>query len=309
MCIAILKTKKGKITDEALRNSFRSNPDGAGIAYTIDGKLMVEKGIFSAQELIEKVRAAEKVCDGAMLIHCRIGTSGEKTAYNTHPFIVNDKVCLIHNGVLDIDVPDNSKENDTQIFIKRFLSKVRPYDLMHNKSIHRMIEELIGKSNKFVLLDNKGYYKILNEKAGHWKDNVWYSNSTYQSSGFSYKWWRGYDGYGYGHTSWNRPYDSYEDEDIEDYGITVTDDATYYELEDAIFNLKEEEILRIGELPLYCWDTQEVISIDEYEDGYNELNCDYLENINVQLYDEYLDMYYELVDQQEATKDQLRLFA
>ena len=46
MCIAIVKTKDGTITDDMLRTSFRHNPNGAGIAYTKDGELIIIKGIF-----------------------------------------------------------------------------------------------------------------------------------------------------------------------------------------------------------------------------------------------------------------------
>ena len=123
MCIAILKTKKGNITDEQLKNSFISNSDGAGIAYTIKGKLIIEKGIVNVDKFIKAVRNAEKKCDSNMLIHCRIGTSGYKDKNNTHPFKVTNNVCLIHNGILDVDVPKNSNINDTQIFINDYMKE------------------------------------------------------------------------------------------------------------------------------------------------------------------------------------------
>ena len=179
MCIAILKTKKGIITDSALRNSFISNPDGSGIAYTVNNQLIIEKGIFDIDEFVNAVRKAEKICDNNMLIHCRIGTSGSKNELNTHPFYVNDDVCLMHNGILDISVPSYSKINDTQIYINRYLKGLNKSMLMHSKNLHKLIENSIGKRNKFVLMDNKGYYKILNEKAGQWENNVWYSNTSY----------------------------------------------------------------------------------------------------------------------------------
>lgn len=179
MCIAILKTKKGVITDSALRNSFINNSDGSGIAYTKDNQLIIEKGIFDIDEFINVVRKAEKICDNNLLIHCRIGTSGNKDELNTHPFYINNNVCLMHNGILDINVPRDSRINDTQIYINRYLKELNKNVLMHNKSLHRLIESSIGKRNKFVLMDNKGHYKILNEKAGQWENDVWYSNTTY----------------------------------------------------------------------------------------------------------------------------------
>ena len=179
MCIAILKRKNGTITDDALRESFRYNADGAGIAYTKDKKLIIIKGIFNAEVFVQKVREIEAICDNNMLIHCRIGTSGLKDASNTHPFVVNEDVALIHNGILDVKVPKGSPKNDTQLFIENYLNGIDKHTLMHNKAIHGLIEKCIGHNNKFVLLDNNGFYKIINEDAGHWKDNVWYSNYSY----------------------------------------------------------------------------------------------------------------------------------
>ena len=52
MCIAILKTKDGVITDQQLRNCFQNNNDGAGIAYTVNKHIIVRKGIFNEDEFI-----------------------------------------------------------------------------------------------------------------------------------------------------------------------------------------------------------------------------------------------------------------
>ena len=82
MCIAILKTKDGNITDEQLLNCFDNNPDGAGLAYTKDNKIIVVKGIFEATQFVEEYHKAVAEADGAMLVHCRIGTSGFKDYTN-----------------------------------------------------------------------------------------------------------------------------------------------------------------------------------------------------------------------------------
>jgi predicted glutamine amidotransferase len=266
MCIAILKTKKGIITDNELRNSFNSNPDGAGIAYTVNKKLIIEKGIFDVNEFIIKVRNAENICDNNMLIHCRIGTSGIKDERNTHPFYVNDNVCLIHNGVLDIEVPKGSDINDTQIFIKKFMKDIKANDLMHNKCVQELIAKTIDTRNKFVLLDNKGYYKIINEKAGHWKNDVWFSNSSYEDWGFKRTYITSKP-----YTSWIDSW--YDDED----DFIEPEDAIYEEVLDYLYKITKDELISLGECPVFDRKTKLLYPLEEVElDMANEKELEYL---------------------------------
>lgn len=185
MCIAIVKKKNAKISDEYLKNCFEHNKDGAGIAYAHGGKLYVLKGIFDEEKFIKAVRQAEKISDGAMLIHCRIGTHGLKDKNNCHPHIVNNKCVLIHNGVLSVDMPLNSDESDTIWFIRKYL-KPLAYDFMKDDTLCELISMAIRTNNKFALLNNKGEYKIINEDSGHWEKDVWYSNYSYQSPKTTY---------------------------------------------------------------------------------------------------------------------------
>ena len=237
-----------------------------------------------------------------MLIHCRIGTSGVKTEYNTHPFMVNENVCLIHNGILDINVPKDSKKNDTQIFIDKYLSKINSKMLLHSDQLHKLIAEVIGKSNKFVLMDNKGYYKIINEKSGHWKNNVWYSNSSYEERTYLYRPYSSWDYDDYGYDSWEYINGKWVNVDEHKGGSVneVTDPYRFYDIENAIFSLKEEELLEIGDAPVYCQETGEIISLDAYsteENGYLDLSCDYLIDLSEHLYEEYMEIYDEVKEQ------------
>lgn len=181
MCIAIVKPKNTNISDEYLINCFENNPDGAGIAYTVDKKLYIVKGIFDVNVFIKAVREAEKIADNTILIHCRIGTSGLKDKNNCHPFVVNDNTVMIHNGILDIDVPKDSKISDTQIFVNEILKNM-DNKFIHNKGNKRLLEYAIGKNNKFAFLDNKGQFVIINEEQGSWEDGIWYSNDSYSYS-------------------------------------------------------------------------------------------------------------------------------
>ena len=286
MCIAIVKTKDGIISDKTLRNCFKNNPDGAGMAYTNNGDLYVIKGIFNEDEFIKTYHEVEAIADNNMLIHCRISTSGLIDVDNSHPHVVNDSTVLIHNGVLDIDVPKDSKKSDTVLFIEKYLSEL-PIDFTYNKQILKLIEDRIGKTNKFAFLNSNGDYAILNEDKGEWVNKVWYSNSSYD------------DNYGV-YTYASKYYDDYDYEDEMyryQYGMTreqfldclLTNDKTVIrDTEALIKSLTDEELLALGSTPII---DVEKIELRE-DDGWADLNEFYLFELDGELQDLYDMRYY-----------------
>ena len=248
MCIAIVKKKDAVITDEELKNCFENNPDGAGLAYTKDNTIYYIKGIFDVKTFIKAVREAENECDGAMLIHCRIGTSGLKDEENCHPHVVNNNCIMIHNGILDIDVPKGSKISDTVIFVNEIL-KPLPRDFMKDEGIMNMIEFTIGSSNKFCFLNAKGEYAIANEDMGEWRDGVWFSNHSYETKKVKYT-------YAYPYYNWGYSYeDDYEDEFR--HTSIILSQKEYEEIKNIIEKLTDQEMLEIGEEPIYdIWSKQ-----------------------------------------------------
>ena len=242
MCIAIVKPQGTEISDEYLENCFDNNGDGAGIAYAKDGKIYIVKGIFDKKQFIQEVRKAEKIAQGSMLIHCRIGTSGLKDKKNCHPHIVNDNLVMIHNGILDIDVPKNSKVSDTVIFIEKYLKKLSK-DFVKSEPIMQNNKKAIGDRNKFAFLNNKGEAFICNAKAGTVEGGIWYSNDTY-----SYNWDR---------------YDDFFDRSLEE------DTEVYGYFEEYIEFLEDEELEALGDYPLINKDSWELEPFDDekYEDA------------------------------------------
>ena len=215
MCIAIVKTKEGTITDEQLKNCFTRNKDGAGFAYPKDGEVVIEKGFFNFDAFLKRYREVEKDCDNNMLIHFRISTAGLVDKTNCHPHRINNKLVMIHNGVLHIDVPKNSKVSDTVLYCKRYLKQL-PKGFTHNDVIMEFMAEHIGDYNKFCFLDSTGYYRIVNEDAGDWVDGVWYSNGSYKAPTYVDP-WKGYSAYkdrpwmGHWYDYDYDDYDNYED--------------------------------------------------------------------------------------------------
>ena len=271
MCIAILKPSGTEISDEYLRNCFERNRDGAGIAYAHDGKLYINKGIFDEDKFVAIVRQAEKLAEGAMLIHCRIGTHGLKDKNNCHPHVVNNRCVLIHNGILNIDVPRDSEESDTIHFIKRYL-KPLSRDFMRDDAICDLIEKAIGSGNKFVLLNHKGEYRIINEKAGHWEKGIWYSNKSYESLKFS-----------------NVPPITKYDKEWQKYPLFRKQEEVIIDEERVVKNiqsLSNFEILHIGEYPVLDLVTYKLLpESDETMEHPNRYR--YLDDISDTAYEEY----------------------
>ena len=287
MCIAILKTKDGNITDEQLLNCFDNNPDGAGIAYTKDNKIIVVKGIFEATQFVEEYHKAVAEADGAMLVHCRIGTSGFKDYTNCHPHVVSDECVMIHNGILSIDVPKDSKVSDTVLYVEQYL-KPLPKDFMLNDGIMSLITDHIGAGNKFVFLNNHGDFSIANEKAGHWKNGVWFSNYSYEAYSFYTK---GYKGKSKAYS----PYTSYWDEDdyeweSEAFELTPEEE---WQLQVAVGSMTDEEVLLLGATPTYDFYKQSLKRINQYKGSVSKV---LLDEIAPDIASELEDRYYTILD-------------
>lgn len=263
MCIAIVKPQGTEISDEILNNCFENNSDGAGIAYAKDGKIYVIKGIFNKDKFIKVVREVEKIAQGDILIHCRIATSGEIDKTNCHPHKVNDNLVMIHNGVLDINVPKNSKVSDTVLFIKNYLSKL-PNNFEKSEPIMHLIEKAIGKNNKFAFLNNEGKAYICNKKSGIIDGGIWYSNSSYS----------------YG-LMWD-----------DDFFVQAESREIYEYFEDLVDNLDYEDIYRLGKNPLINMEdyTLEPFSAEKYNNQEKYITLSFYSEC---LYNYYMDLYKE----------------
>lgn len=181
MCIAIVTTAGTAVDDATVRNCYAANPHGSGFAY-IDKdshEVQIRKGYFSVDAFLT---AYKGVLDkghadvGAMLLHFRVATMGGRTMDNCHPFRIKHGA-LIHNGVLFYGVdPTNKDRSDTRIWAEELTPDFTYERVRDNKDV---LEQIINY-NKIAMLFNGGNYAILNEDAGHWVDDVWYSNSTFR---------------------------------------------------------------------------------------------------------------------------------
>lgn len=176
MCLAIVKPGNLVIPTDYLERGWQYNPDGAGFAFVKDGKVEIKKGYMSLKDFLGAYNKYwEENKKSTFLIHFRIRTFGAKGPYNTHPFEIKDGA-LIHNGSVSGVGAQSDGPSDTALFARKY-SNVLSYDTVHK---HRAeFEDAVGY-NKIAMLYHDGRYLILNEKAGDWDNDIWYSNSSYK---------------------------------------------------------------------------------------------------------------------------------
>jgi hypothetical protein len=183
MCIAILNTKKaGKLPKSHIKNSWENNDMGAGLLWSSKGKLHVFK-TYDYDEFLEKYNKIRgEKSTGSIVLHFRIATSGYNGEHNLHPFLVNDNLGFVHNGV--ISGLGNKDFSDTYEF-NDMLKKYK-HDFIKCEMSRYFISEYIGYS-KLIFLSAEDRYTIINEELGKWTDGNWYSNDSYKEiHDFSY---------------------------------------------------------------------------------------------------------------------------
>lgn len=187
MCIAIYQSPGCRLPKEQLVQSWKSNPDGAGIAYfNENGDIIIEKDMELDGILYKYERAVDRYAQNSpFAVHFRIATHGTVNIDNCHPFRVSEDTTLIHNGIIPV-VFDDKKDprSDTRVFADEYLPKL-PADWMDDEHLFDMVETYIGNS-KLVILSRAGKHDayIANEDAGHWSkdEKFWYSNGSYKTS-------------------------------------------------------------------------------------------------------------------------------
>ena len=177
MCIAIYKPEGIKIDKATLERCFDANPDGAGFMYQDNKQLHMHKGFFTFKEFYKDFKKHE---NKQSVIHFRIKTHGPINKDNCHPFMINQSIGFVHNGVISgfgiNDMSDTRHFNEE--IVKPLVAKWGNLSLFQ-PAIKSLIESRIGYS-KLIFLDRHGNYDIFNENKGVWDNGVWYSNSSYK---------------------------------------------------------------------------------------------------------------------------------
>ena len=245
MCIAIYSPVGNPIPcEEYLKRSFEENPNGAGFAYNLPNKpiVQIEKGFMDWKSFIKAFRKSSKKYDftnRGVLIHFRITTHGGTNPQCCHPFpLVADEetmkktkiksnYAVIHNGIISLTSDEALKRNhmsDTMVFIEKYLSKIATNKKWFaNKANFELIYDMIG--SKMAILN--GYGKI-HSTAGFTKDpdGNYYSNTTYKYPKWSYYDHFDYFDYGYEYPKYAKYNKNKNTVSFADSGIKVSSSAS-----------------------------------------------------------------------------------
>lgn len=239
MCVIVAKNKGYNLPKkEILQNCYTNNPDGAGIMYTKNNKVVIDKGYMSFNSLwkrLQKLKTEIDIKNTPIVLHFRIGTSGAYDKSNTHPFELTNQdsrllklknsvnIGIAHNGI--ITAYEDTTEltlNDTQLFIRDFLFPI--YKINNEFYKYKDIQEIIKKvtGSKFAFLTSKKELILIGDFI---EDNgIYYSNKTYLESRDTYTKKKSPKQYKY------TDYNEYIDEllPIEDDEIAADEYGNYY---------------------------------------------------------------------------------
>lgn len=199
MCVICVKRKGVAFPEEqALKNCFENNPDGAGFMYSHQGKVHIVKGLMTYKDFDKALKSARrKAGDNApFVMHFRIATQGYQDCM-THPFPLSSSmnnlkklkckcnIGIAHNGVLSLTSDGSKDYSDTMKFITDYLSLIiRSYTWAKDKRNVDLIERLI-KGSRLAILDKNGVIETLGE--GWVKEgDLLYSNSSYSYARVKY---------------------------------------------------------------------------------------------------------------------------
>ena len=180
VCIAIYKPEDITINNHVFENSFAWNEDGAGFLVwdSKRNKLICKTGFFTLEDFLHAFKPYQKK---RAVIHFRKVTHGPVNEANCHPFMVNDDLGFVHNGVIrNVKIWDKNF-SDTWHFNEAIMKPfIKDYgDIWQHKTFRYLIQKYINKS-RLIFMSNTGDYKIYNEAYGIWDSGCWFSNDYYQ---------------------------------------------------------------------------------------------------------------------------------
>jgi Glutamine amidotransferases class-II len=190
MCLAIYRPVEPGMPAPVIPNAYldagmERHPDGFGVAFVQNGKVVVEK--FAPHER-KQFRKAFRRVEGTgqpFVAHLRFATSGPKTADMAHPYVYTDsgegEVAVIHNGIISIK-HDPKVESDTRAFVRLVLAEL-PSRWWTSSAMRFLVAQSIGYSKLAIVTPRDGVV-LINERDGMWDaSGVWYS-STYKPQSY-----------------------------------------------------------------------------------------------------------------------------
>ena len=166
--------------------SAKANPDGFGFAIHA-GIAIIKDHDMDFEKLWLRWSDLRIMYKGPAMFHFRIATHGSPNIDNCHPFDIGDnpKSVLGHNGILPLTMPIGEKRSDTKLFAEIVLPYIGGVKCLDKDDKLKEISEW-ANGNKLVILtideNTQHDWYIINEHLGHWKDDIWWSNTSYMRS-------------------------------------------------------------------------------------------------------------------------------
>lgn len=174
MCIiAVFEKNVELFSDDVFWQCARSNPDGFGLMYVDDyNRLRIWK-TMSAKKFKRGLTVIHAMYNqtSPVVAHFRVGTCGEESTYNCHPFRIHDNLGYAHNGQV-FNVDKKSRESDSHTFAL-FMAEL-PKNFHRNPAYKQLLEDYC--SDPCVFLDNKRELVYLNPLRWNEQDGIKYSN-------------------------------------------------------------------------------------------------------------------------------------
>lgn len=205
MCVIIVKEKnQNKPSMEFLKKAWNTNPDGAGVMYVKNNRVIIQKGLMTFNDFWKVAKNLPN--ETTIVYHFRIATHGSRDKKGTHPFPIsnNDDVLqksfiktnvgVAHNGIISLTANYNKKHNpknlsDTQLFIRDYLYTLQKMNMkwFENKKLRDLVEKSLG--SKMVLLTNNHnlyYFNDFVNVEGYKCSNNYFNFKYYNYYNYNY---------------------------------------------------------------------------------------------------------------------------
>lgn len=208
MCL-ITAIPKGKIKysedlEKFIKSGMSSNTDGSGFMYKRNGTNLVSinKGFRNPESILKAIKDLDLKEEDELVIHHRIGTSGEPNDVNMHPFVVSENHTVInstrgdfnlpamaHNGVFSEFTDRQSLFNDTYHFVNKMMATPEVLSLLKtNKDKFELFFKSILSYNRLAFLFPDRDMLLLGnfvEDNGNFHSNAGYKSYVYDKGGSS----------------------------------------------------------------------------------------------------------------------------
>ena len=185
MCIIMYQPKGVRLPVAVLARGYTNNDDGWGIAAITPQGIVIQRD-FGDKALDSLLATYADLAEHELIVHCRIGTSGDLSIKNTHPFFVRDGLYMFHNGILNVDRSSDKSLCDSYHAAKAIgegMGTASTDDVFSDREYLAELTAYAGTSRlAFVHADG---VSIINEHLGVWRDGAWFSNESAHSARFS----------------------------------------------------------------------------------------------------------------------------